>query len=507
MTTTSAAATLLLLVAFSGSCLGKTTKEGSCPTSRAGNCPSTAKLTAAASSGGKASFPAPPNPVEAFWKDAHRRGMQFKIRTSGISEKASAKQPRNKLVKAILREDVFYGRAIMKIPRHVLLSVETVHDRDLRRELLNFLFENQTLTSVYNISVEDSIHLLSLAYPLIVESRKQDSVYREWLDAARDERLLVLQLTERQRSVLRGTTVEGAYDEMVRNRNLIHETAPNFTFFRKWPVTVDEAAWALAVIMRHARVVHPHQDVRETRHPRMYLFPLKELLAVQLHPDPGVAISFQEEIILEDGKREEEMVLQIARRDMAKGEEVFFWPGRLSNSEMAVRHGLMFPTNPVGIGRNASQPPNWSPNPETKIRKEYDKYNCSTLEAFEMRLSLRGHPMRNFVRCYRVSWFLTNGWYNPGLAKRLRELNKWPPPNKYSKDDWLAWTQADAELNRVLLDYCRMRRQQLKNSMDSTTAADFRKSKDPTDRLLWALRGEESKTFKECISLSESIKS
>merc|ERR1719203_1097587 len=177
-----------------------------------------------------------------------------------------------------------------------------------------------------------------------------------------------------------------------------------------------------------------------------------------MHPDSSVAISFQEEIILENGKREEEMVLQIARRDMPKGEEVFFWPGRLSNSEMIVRHGIAFPQNPVGIGRNVTQPPNWSPHAESKVRKEYAEYNCSTLEAFELRFTPRGMPMQNFVRCYRVSWFLTNGWYSPAYKNRMRDLHRWPPPKKYDKHDWLAWTQADAELNRVVKEYCTMMR-------------------------------------------------
>jgi len=42
-------------------------------------------------------------------------------------------------------------------------------------------------------------------------------------------------------------------------------------------------------------------------------------------------------------------------------------------------------------------------------------------------------------------------------------------------------------------------------SMDSTIADDFRKSKDPMDKLLWHLRGEESKTFKECIRVAEKV--
>jgi len=299
--------------------------------------------------------------------------------------------------------------------------------------------------------------------------------------------------------------VEGAFDEMAKSRDLIIDTSSNITYFRDWPMTLDEANWAVAVIMRHTRIVHPHQDVRETRHPRMYLFPLLELLNVQLHPDPNLGPTFQEEIILENGNREEEMVLQIARRDMPKGEEVFLWPGRLSNSEMLVRHGEAFADNPIGIGRNASQPPNWSEHPQSKIRKEYEKFNCSSLESFELRVNVRGYPMRNFIRCYRVSWFLTNGWYTPGYASRIRELNKWPPPEKYKKEDWLAWTQADMEVNRAVLDYCKSMKERLKDTMDAETATYFRASKDPTDRLLWHLRGEESKTFKECITVANKI--
>jgi hypothetical protein len=54
----------------------------------------------------------------------------------------------------------------------------------------------------------------------------------------------------------------------------------------------------------------------------MYIFPLVELLQVALNPNPIVSIGFQEEIII-DGKREEDVVLQIARRDMPKGAGVF----------------------------------------------------------------------------------------------------------------------------------------------------------------------------------------
>merc|ERR1711907_727998 len=171
-----------------------------------------------------------------------------------------------------------------------------------------------------------------------------------------------------------------------------------------------------------------------------------------------------------------------------------------------VRYGIGFAYNRIGIGRNVTQPPNWNDFPNSKERKEYDKYNCSTLESFEMRFSTAGTPMRNWIRCYRVSWFMTNGWYSPGLQKRKRELEKWPPPKKYTKEDLLSWTQADAEITRIILDYCKSVKQQLKDTIDSATASDFRKSKDPMDRLLWHLRGEESKTFKECIANAKKVR-
>jgi hypothetical protein len=434
------------------------------------------------------------NQREEFWAEIKRRGLHLKMK----------KHPNRTAM--ILSDDVYYGRAIMKIPRAALLSLESAPNMELRRECTRFLFEDTILAKKYNITGEDSIHLLSLAFPLVAEWRNPDSLFRDWLDATRNQRMFVLTLTERQLTILNGTTVDGARKEMEDQRSLILDTSKNLTFFQKAPMTLEEADWALAVIMKHSRVVHPHQDVRETRAPRMYLFPLLELLDVQLHPDPSRAATFQEEITLETGKREEEMVLQIARRDMPKGEEVFLWPGRLSNSEMVVRHGVKFEKNAVGVGRNVTQPPNWSEDPQSRIRLEYDKYNCSSLTAFEVRVSARGFPMQSFVRCYRVSFFLTQGWYTPALAKRTRELNKWPPPAKYTSSDWLTWTQADQEVNRHILNYCTTMRQQLKDTMDAETAADFRKSTDATDKLIWQLRSEETRSFKECQTLAKKIK-
>ena len=440
-----------------------------------------------------------------FWAEMKQQGLEIKLKKLSKEEKAFGGLPKRNRSAMVLSSDAFYGRAIIKFPRRMMISVETCRNADLRRELNSFLFESKAL-SKFNITLEDSQHLLALAYPLLAERRDENTMYKDWFDAIEHDHLVALELTERQRSVLIGTTVEGAHEEMVANRDLIQFTASNLTYFKKWPITEREASWALSVIMRHARVVHPHQDERDRRAARMYLIPLVQLLHVHLHPEASLAISFQEEITLDENKREQEMVLQIARRDMAKGEEVFVWPGRLSNSEMTIRQGMSFPVNPVGIGRNVSQPQNWNDNPESRIRKEYAKANCSSLESFEMRLSAQGFPMPIFRKCFRISWFLVNGWYNPGYLNKLRDLTTWPPPKSYRHEDWLAWTQADQALNDVILDYCSYARQKLKDTINAKTADDFRKSTDRIDKLLWNLRGEESRTFKECITLAKKVK-
>merc|ERR1719181_171978 len=253
----------------------------------AGSCP------AGADASGSCLAAATPSKAEAFWLEMKKRGLKLNIRRKTVEEKAQAGRAARNRTAMVLVDDVFYGRAIMKIPRPVLLSHDTAAlNADLRRELSSLLFEDRTLERKYNVTGEDATHLLSLAYPLIAESRDPSSVFREWLDAVASVRLPALQFSERQLRVLNGTTVEGAREEMEKNRDLIQNSARNVSIFKNAPVSLGEAEWALAVIMRHARVVHPHQDVRETRDPRMYLVPLVELLDVELHQDPGVGISF-----------------------------------------------------------------------------------------------------------------------------------------------------------------------------------------------------------------------
>ncbi|CAE7650114.1 unnamed protein product [Symbiodinium microadriaticum] len=160
--------------------------------------------------------------------------------------------------------------------------------------------------------------------------------------------------------------------------------------------------------------------------------------------------------------------------------------------------------NPTGIGGKVRIPENWNTNPRTPNFKEFRKFNCTSQEAFEVRLSKKGWPMRSFVRCYRVAWLLLNNWYSPKVINQTQLLDKWPPPKKYSHEDWLGWTQADQAINSEIQEYCTTMRSRLRNSIDSTTAEDFRRSENSVDKILWKLRSEESKAFKECVSLARA---
>lgn len=189
---------------------------------------------------------------------------------------------------------------------------------------------------------------------------------------------------------------------------------------------------------------------------------------------------------------------------MIKGTPIAVWPGHLSNSELILRFGKSFNDTSIGIGRNASQPPNWTPNRDAPIAKEYAKYNCSSLESFEQRFSLKGKPSKSFVRCYRVSWFMANGWYSPLITERMALLDKWPPPKRYKHDDWLSWTQADLELNKVMQQYCAMMKDQL-DEQDFELHQELAASTDPQDQLIHELVQGERLAFGNCIDLAEKV--
>ena len=85
------------------------------------------------------------------------------------------------------------------------------------------------------------------------------------------------------------------------------------------------------------------------------------------------------------------------------------WPGRLSNSELLLRHNLTFAKNPVGVGDNTTAPHQWNPDGLGQANREYAKFNCTYPESFELRFSAKGYPQRQLARCARLSWFMENG--------------------------------------------------------------------------------------------------
>jgi hypothetical protein len=313
----------------------------------------------------------------------------------------------------------------------------------------------------------------------------------------------ILQLADRHLHALAGTTVEGMHDKVMHHRDIIARISRNLSVFHDKPVSLDQAAWALGVVMRHARSVLSGEGSAQQRAER--LLPLVELLQAPFHPDPTIAIPLEERMQTVSS-REERVLLQVARRDMQKGEEALMWLGRHSNSELALRLGMTFDRNPIGIGGKISLPANWNPGaPNTPNYREFLRYNCSSPEVFEIRLSLKGWPSRIFIRYQRIAWLLANEWYRPENTDRIQLLDKWPPPKSYSHAEWLGWTQADQSINLIISDYCGQMKRQLRETISAATADEFRASQDPTDVLLWRIRGDESKTSRECVELAKSI--
>jgi len=402
-----------------------------------------------------------------------------------------------------LSDSIPHGRRIISFPREHLISSETVTDRTLRRELRDFE-ENAPKDK------EDEAYLVMLSAALIAESREPEChiTKARWIqEVSKETPSPVFSLTEMQRKGLNGTTVDGAYESMQQTLFMVENTLRNFTIFKEKPPTREEVIWSITITLKHGKLVHPTQELRGNKRPRMCLIPVAPLRNSKLHPDSDMSIAFQEEVVLGEDAREEEGVLLIARRHMAKGEHVYMWPGRLSNSEMRLRYNRTFEKNPIGIGGNITTPDNWTPKEHAPIFKEFAKFNCTSQEAFEIRLSPQGWPDRTFVQCYRVGWFLKQGWYNPGYAQDeiLALMKVWPPPKQYTHKDWLAWTQCDIALNKLIKEYCKNMKRQLKNSLDAETAEYFKNSTDPNDAMIWALRTEESTTFKQCLRLANYV--
>lgn len=317
---------------------------------------------------------------------------------------------------------------------------------------------------------------------------------------------LVFTLTPKQRQVLRGTSVEDAYNDMQQAVTSIMETVSNFTAFKQHPLDKEEAVWSASVILKHGKVVHPTQDLRESVMPRMYLLPHLSLMGAPMNPDPEISIVFQEEMVREKGK-EEDMVLLIARKDMAKNETVHMWPGQLSDSELVLRHNITFKNNPIGMGSNISLPSDWNEDPtQMKSYKEFKKFNCSEVENFQIRISRNGKPNQDFVRCYRLAWFINHGWYHPGYGRpnMIAMLNQWPPPTRYTHTEWLAWTQADNALSARLTAHCEYMKQQLKSSVSDEIKQYFRTSTDGNDKAIWRLRQVENTAWNKCIAQADN---
>jgi hypothetical protein len=423
------------------------------------------------------------DPHSRFMAEAKVKGMDMRIRKKGE--------------KMLTTQDIFYGRYIFRIPRSAALSNETLELASLRLELAAFL---ERLQSDFNVTNVEDIHMVSTVMALLAERRLGNaSRFRPWLDRVANTSVLVFELTPRQRQALAATSVNGSYEEMQKKIDFVHDSIGNTSLA---PATRAEVQWAISVILRHARTVHPPFDA-PWKPARMMLLPVDEVLDMDLTVNNELTVALQEDSMRYGERKQHEgyFITQIARTDMVKGTPIYFWPGRFSNSELILRFGRSFNDTQVGIGRNVSLPSNWSPKKEAPIAQEYAKYNCSSQESFELRFSARGKPSKTFARCFRVAWFMANGWYSPMVLSRVHLLDKWPPPKKYDHDDWLSWTQADLELNKVLTDYCSMMIARL-DELDFELMEELAISNDRNDKMVHELVAGERQAFGNCVKVN-----
>lgn len=352
-----------------------------------------------------------------------------------------------------LAQRVFYQRPILRIPQTLLLAA----DENLQRKLRDFwarrmeLPPGPALAFGHSDGEAEEILFLSLA---LLEERRRDPLHAFFLATEHEEPPLALKLTDRQMSILVGTTVEALPQQAKDLQDALVSLGED-------PM---EAAWALGVVLRRAQhVLSPEDGGR-----RLRLAKVPQLLVLSPHPDAFQAPPFIEARVNVSGQ-ERHALLLAADRDYQAQEEIFLWSGRLSDSELILRGVSRNESfkNPTGYGGKVTIPDNWNSNPRTPNYKEFRKFNCTSQEAFEVRLSKKGWPMRSFVRCFRVAWLLLNGWYTPQVIDQTSLLDKWPPPKKYSHHDWLGWTQADQATNNQIQDYCKTLRQRLRESTKS----------------------------------------
>eukprot|EP00933_Yihiella_yeosuensis_P034055 TRINITY_DN27608_c0_g1_i1.p1 TRINITY_DN27608_c0_g1~~TRINITY_DN27608_c0_g1_i1.p1 ORF type:complete len:303 (+),score=43.82 TRINITY_DN27608_c0_g1_i1:698-1606(+) len=292
---------------------------------------------------------------------------------------------------------------------------------------------------------------------------------------------------------------------MIWLRDEVLELSRKIKDFAGKDASEAEANWALGVVLKRSHQVQSREltSLGVPWHITLPLLP--ELLKIQWHPDPAVAPPLIE-TTSKIKEKVEEVLLRIAGQDFSAGKEIFVWSGRLSNSELVVRGFKNIfssrASNPTGVGGNLSEPETWNPSPKTRNFQHFKKYNCTSNEVMEIRLSPKGWPMRSFVRCYRVAYHMASG-FTEAFSQYATMLDKWPPLRKYKHEDWLAWTQADQMVNRIIIDYCAFMRERLRDALTLAEAEEFRKSTHPLEKLLWKVRSEESVSFKECISVAK----
>merc|ERR1712086_915342 len=150
-------------------------------------------------------------------------------------------------------------------------------------------------------------------------------------------------------------TVQALPGRFAKILSLITGIAQKLPAFGEQPLGDKQAAWALGAVLRHAFPEVPAGASPEWWNDggsRLRLVPLLSVLRMPLHPDPKVATPFQEGSGHVEGSKIDAL-LQVARSDLVNGTEMYAWPGRLSNSELALQVGVSFPKNPRGIGGNA----------------------------------------------------------------------------------------------------------------------------------------------------------